>query len=154
MTGEGWSPDVFSGHDVSDWPIMELNVKSTLPGWYVVEAREKDGTVFELRIHTSKMSPWFGEPIPEIGEPPGEEDFGEAMEYFDEVVSPPHYDGFRDKFGVEVWDILDWLYPNDPHMWNAGKYFFRAGKKDDEAFEKDLGKMIQYANRRAQSGNE
>ena len=62
------------------------------------------------------------------------------------VESPSHYTRCKEELGLEVWDILDFFFPDDPHLWNVGKYLFRAGHKDD--FVQDLEKLKQYVDRR------
>ena len=57
----------------------------------------------------------------------------------EEVVSPVHYTwigqaivssgGPERTEDLESWDILDALFPDDPHLWNAGKYLTRLGRK-------------------------
>lgn len=57
----------------------------------------------------------------------------------DEVASPVHYTwigraitragGPERTEDLESWDILDALFPDDPHLWNAGKYLTRLGRK-------------------------
>lgn len=61
-------------------------------------------------------------------------------------LHPNHYQRLQSKFGIEAWDLLDELFPNDPDLWNAGKYLLRAGSKDD--LVKDLRKMVNYVERR------
>ncbi len=79
--------------------------------------------------------------------PDEETDWGEVNETLDKVIDPPHY-SCKDTLGVEVWDILDFFFPDDPHKWLCGKYLLRAGKKTDETEVRDLQKLIQYAQRR------
>lgn len=57
----------------------------------------------------------------------------------DETQSPAHYTwigdaivrqgGPQDTDLLESWDILDAVFPGDPHLWNAGKYMLRYGRK-------------------------
>ena len=56
----------------------------------------------------------------------------------DMVHRPPHY--IVDNY--ETIDILKAYFPNDPLMWNAGKYFLRAGRKGDMVM--DIDKCIFY----------
>lgn len=59
------------------------------------------------------------------------------------MVHPNHY---NDVEGMpEVWDILDAFFPDNPTMWNAGKYLLRYARKGEPA--EQLRKMVQYANR-------
>lgn len=59
----------------------------------------------------------------------------------DLVNSPSHY-VYK---GFEVVDVLNEAFPDDPHLWNAGKYLLRAKRKGNES--QDLRKairMIEY----------
>lgn len=59
----------------------------------------------------------------------------------DMINNPPHYN----QFGVEVVDILEMYFPNNPHLWNAGKYLLRSGYKGHEI--EDLKKLVWYVER-------
>lgn len=49
---------------------------------------------------------------------------------------------------LQSWDILDALFPNNPHLWNAGKYLTRFGRKGDASKRvEDLRKAITYLER-------
>lgn len=61
----------------------------------------------------------------------------------DAVVHPTHYN--RADGMPEVWDILDAFHPEDPDLWNAGKYLLRAGHKDSK--RTDVRKMVEYGQR-------
>lgn len=73
------------------------------------------------------------------------------------VLQPPHYTwlgkslaelGLSDVANVEAWDVLDAAFPNNPHLWNAGKYLLRLGRKGGEAKRlEDLRKARQYLDR-------
>lgn len=63
-------------------------------------------------------------------------------ENVDLVNRPPHY-----RYGnFEVIDILDEAFPDDPHLWAAGKYLLRAKRKGNE--KQDLEKAIFFIKRR------
>ena len=62
----------------------------------------------------------------------------------DMVNRPPHYI----VNGYETIDILKAYFPNDPLMWNAGKYFLRAGRKGDMVL--DIDKCIFYLQEKKQ----
>lgn len=49
---------------------------------------------------------------------------------------------------LQSWDLLDALFPDNPHLWNAGKYLTRFGRKgcSSERVE-DLRKAITYLER-------
>lgn len=49
---------------------------------------------------------------------------------------------------LQSWDILDALFPGDPHLWNAGKYLTRCGRKGGrEKRGEDLRKALSYLER-------
>lgn len=49
---------------------------------------------------------------------------------------------------LQSWDILDALFPDNPHLWNAGKYLIRFGRKGDASKRvEDLRKAITYLER-------
>lgn len=74
------------------------------------------------------------------------------------VESPNHYTwlgqslaalGLGDAANVEAWDVLDAAFPQDPLLWNAGKYLLRQGRKGGEEKRlEDLRKARQYLDRR------
>ena len=76
---------------------------------------------------------------------------GEAVE------SPDHYTwlgqslaalGLSDAANVEAWDVLDAAFPQDPLLWNCGKYLLRQGRKGGEEKRlEDLRKARQYLDR-------
>lgn len=84
-----------------------------------------------------------------VGKPAGE---SEAVE------SPSHYTwlgqslaalGLSDAANVESWDVLDAAFPQDPLLWNCGKYLMRQGRKGGEAGRlEDLCKARAYLDRR------
>ena len=77
---------------------------------------------------------------------------GEAVE------SPEHYTwlgqslaalGLGDAANVESWDVLDAVFPQDPLLWNCGKYLLRQGRKGGEEKRlEDLRKARAYLDRR------
>ena len=49
---------------------------------------------------------------------------------------------------LQSWDLLDALFPDNPHLWNAGKYLTRFGRKGDASKRiEDLLKAITYLER-------
>lgn len=74
------------------------------------------------------------------------------------VESPAHYTwlgqslaalGLGDAANVESWDVLDAAFPQDPLLWNCGKYLLRQGRKGGEGKRlEDLRKARQYLDRR------
>lgn len=73
------------------------------------------------------------------------------------VESPGHYTwlgqslaalGLSDAANVESWDVLDAAFPQDPLLWNCGKYLLRQGRKGGEEKRlEDLRKARQYLDR-------
>lgn len=74
------------------------------------------------------------------------------------VESPDHYTwlgqslaalGLSDAGNVEAWDVLDAAFPQDPLLWNCGKYLLRQGRKGGEEKRlEDLRKARQYLDRK------
>ena len=95
----------------------------------------------------------------EDGRTETEEIIGEVkIRPVDEVASPVHYTwigraitragGPERTEDLESWDILDALFPDDPHLWNAGKYLTRLGRKGSEVRRiVDLRKARTYLDR-------
>lgn len=49
---------------------------------------------------------------------------------------------------LQSWDLLDALFPDSPHLWNAGKYLTRFGRKGDASKRvEDLRKAVAYLER-------
>lgn len=49
---------------------------------------------------------------------------------------------------LQSWDILDALFPDNPHLWNVGKYLTRFGRKGDASKRvEDLRKAATYLER-------
>lgn len=94
---------------------------------------------------------------PSEGLPPVEGDEGSG-EPGEAVKSPDHYTwlgqslaalGLSDAANVESWDVLDAAFPQDPLLWNCGKYLLRQGRKGGEEKRlEDLRKARQYLDRR------
>lgn len=97
--------------------------------------------------------PWF---------PPGQVREGTGFTIIggtgDETQDPSHYTwigdaivrqgGPQDTDLLESWDILDAVFPDDPHLWNAGKYMLRYGRKGDSSRRiVDLRKARAYLDR-------
>lgn len=72
--------------------------------------------------------------------------------------SPAHYTWVGDALAqggaptysadLQSWDLLDALFPDNPHLWNAGKYLMRFGRKGDPSRRVvDLRKARAYLDR-------
>lgn len=72
--------------------------------------------------------------------------------------SPEHYTWIGDALArsgapelsadLQSWDLLDALFPDNPHLWNAGKYLTRFGRKGDASKRvEDLRKAATYLER-------
>lgn len=80
-----------------------------------------------------------------------------TLDEVEAVHAPAHYTwlgnaiaalGLSDARNVEAWDILDAAFPSNPHLWNAGKYLLRQGRKGGEKKRlEDLRKARQYLDR-------
>lgn len=68
---------------------------------------------------------------------------GVLVEENSAVEHPDHYNAVEGM--PEVWDILDAFFPDNPNLWNAGKYLLRTGRKGDAA--EQLSKLKQYVDR-------
>lgn len=74
------------------------------------------------------------------------------------VSEPPHYTWIGEALAangapsfaanLQSWDLLDALFPDNPHLWNAGKYLTRFGRKGDMSKRvEDLRKAAAYLER-------
>lgn len=80
-----------------------------------------------------------------------------TLDAVEAVLAPRHYTwlgnalaalGLSDVGNVEAWDVLDAAFPSNPHLWNAGKYLLRQGRKGGEEKRlEDLRKARQYLER-------
>lgn len=77
---------------------------------------------------------------------------------FDGVSEPAHYTWIGEALAqsgapertadLQSWDLLDALFPNNPHLWNVGKYLTRFGRKGDASKRlEDLRKAATYLER-------
>lgn len=75
-----------------------------------------------------------------------------------QVSSPPHYVWLGKALALngapafsadlQSWDLLDALFPDNPHLWNAGKYLTRFGRKGGASKRvEDLRKAATYLER-------
>lgn len=62
-------------------------------------------------------------------------------------INPEHYRRAIDLVGVEVIDILEAFFPDDPLLFNAGKYLLRQGHKPGADKNTDREKAVWYINR-------
>lgn len=95
---------------------------------------------------------WDYEPPADDARPEARTAPGESVE------SPEHYTwlgqslaalGLSDAANVESWDVLDSAFPQDPLLWNCGKYLLRQGRKGGEEKRlEDLRKARAYLDRR------
>ena len=74
------------------------------------------------------------------------------------VLGPPHYVWLGEALvangapentkDLQSWDLLDTLFPDNPHLWNVGKYLTRFGRKGDASKRlEDLRKAATYLER-------
>lgn len=75
-----------------------------------------------------------------------------------QVPGPPHYTWLGEALAangapalsadLQSWDLLDALFPGNPHLWNVGKYLTRFGRKGDASKRlEDLRKAATYLER-------
>lgn len=75
-----------------------------------------------------------------------------------QVPGPPHYVWLGEALAIngapafsadlQAWDLLDALFPDNPHLWNTGKYLARFGRKGDASKRvEDLRKAVTYLER-------
>ena len=75
-----------------------------------------------------------------------------------QVIGPPHYVWLGEALAsngapafsanLQSWDLLDALFPDNPHLWNVGKYLTRFGRKGDAGKRiEDLRKAATYLER-------
>lgn len=75
-----------------------------------------------------------------------------------QVSGPPHYVWLGEALvangapentkDLQSWDLLDALFPDNPHLWNVGKYLTRFGRKGDAGKRvEDLRKAATYLER-------
>ena len=75
-----------------------------------------------------------------------------------QVLGPPHYVWLGEALvsggapertaDLQSWDILDALFPDNPHLWNVGKYLTRFGRKGGSSKRvDDLRKAATYLER-------
>ena len=70
-----------------------------------------------------------------------------AVKDSDAVNHPSHYTYAKEKLGgLEVIDILEAFFPDEPLLWQCGKYLLRSGHKGPML--QDLQKMRWYLDRR------
>ena len=76
----------------------------------------------------------------------------------DDVSAPLHYTWVGDALAqagapassanLQSWGVLDALFPDNPHLWNVGKYLTRFGRKGDASKRlEDLRKAATYLER-------
>ena len=75
-----------------------------------------------------------------------------------QVPGPPHYVWLGEALAIngapafsadlQSWDLLDALFPDNPHLWNVGKYLTRFGRKGGASKRvEDLRKAVTYLER-------
>lgn len=75
-----------------------------------------------------------------------------------QVPGPPHYVWLGEALAIngapafsadlQSWDLLDALFPDNPHLWNVGKYLTRFGRKGGASQRvEDLRKAATYLER-------
>ncbi len=62
-------------------------------------------------------------------------------------INPNHYDLEVKGHKFQVADLMEALFPQDAHLSQALKYLFRAGRKADSTYLKDVGKCLWWCAR-------
>ena len=91
----------------------------------------------EMAINTNGLPSY-----PYTPPPPMKENSEQNPEYYKGIVLRLNYG--ETAVGVQAIDILDALFDDNPHLWNAGKYLLRNGKKVSEKEITGLKKAIWY----------
>lgn len=126
---------------------VTLYVPESLEPLYREKGFSKYGSPSRRYLDIWDYGPLATDTLPEARTAPGEA-----------VTSPQHYTwlgqslaalGLSDAANVESWDVLDAAFPQDPLLWNCGKYLLRQGRKGGEEKRlEDLRKARQYLDRR------
>ncbi len=128
-----------------------LKVRLTGSGWESVAGR-RVGEVVEVLDRAYAFEPagsggtWVapvGAKFNYVAKDPKHKYGGVLVEEGSAVEHPDHYNAVEGM--PEVWDILDAFFPDNPNLWNAGKYLLRTGRKGDTA--EQLNKLKQYVDR-------
>lgn len=164
--------DITAGEQERDLDIVihsggSLSALSSVDNWYRLAGgrlaiRWDDSIAGRIMLHDERttvqhvhLENWGSDNVP------GVDETGRKLVEF--ILSTPqdgpsHYAWIGDALAqsgapafsadLQSWDILDALFPDNPHLWNAGKYLTRFGRKGDASKRvEDLRKAITYLER-------
>ena len=125
-----------------------LRVRLTGSGWGRIKGFPPSGEVVEVldEPYEGISNTWSGlstSGFNWVDKDPSDMFGGELVEGGSAVEHPDHYNAVEGM--PEVWDILDAFFPDNPNLWNAGKYLLRTGRKGDAV--EQLSKLKQYVDR-------
>lgn len=145
--------------DASSWCTLKSSSLTAL--WngddnMAVQADTKDGGEIEVTLvgYPSDVEPYIS------AASNGSVHFNrvDSLDSASSTDSPEHYTWIGDALArsdaparsadLQSWDLLDVLFPDNPHLWNAGKYLTRYGRKGDSSKRvEDLRKAVAYLER-------
>lgn len=145
--------------DASSWYTLKSSSLTAL--WngdenMAVQAATKDGGEIEVTLvgYPSDVEPYIS------AASNGSVHFNrvDSLDSASSTDSPEHYTWIGDALmrlgaparsaDLQSWDLLDALFPDNPHLWNAGKYLTRYGRKGDSSKRvEDLRKAVAYLER-------
>lgn len=149
LTGDGWDqvtenyPEIYSGAVLTLRDVSSLN-RETYWGNFVEDPDDTEPWI----MNTGSYSSYRVEKVRIVGYPEFDLPFRDCFRDCDRdsEVNPNHYKRSIEGLGVEVIEILEFFFEEDPLLFNAGKYLLRAGHKGD--LVTDLEKLKWYVQRR------
>lgn len=164
--------DIIGGEQKRDLDIVihsggSLSAPSSVDNWYRLAGGRLtirwDGDIAgqlmlhgdSTAVHYVHLENWVGDNVPDVAEvdrrlvefiadtpQDGPTHYTWVGEALMQVGAPEH------TVNLQSWDLLDALFPDNPHLWNAGKYLTRFGRKGDASKRlEDLRKAITYLER-------
>lgn len=164
--------DITGGEQRGDLDLVihsggSLSAPSSIDNWYRLAGgrltvRWDDSIAGQIMLHDERttvqyvhLENWASDNVPGVAEVDRR-----LVEFIIDTPwnEPAHYAWIGDALAqsgapafsadLQSWDILDALFPDNPHLWNAGKYLIRFGRKGDASKRvEDLRKAITYLER-------
>ena len=164
--------DITGGEQRGDLDLVihsggSLSAPSSINNWYRLAGgrltvRWDDSIAGQIMLHDERttvqyvhLENWASDNVPGVAEVDRR-----LVEFIIDTPwnEPAHYVWIGDALAqsgapafsadLQSWDILDALFPDNPHLWNAGKYLIRFGRKGDASKRvEDLRKAITYLER-------
>lgn len=164
--------DITAGEQERDLDIVihsgaSLSALSSVDNWYRLAGGRLtirwDGDVTgdvmlygnSTEVHYVRLENWGSDNVPHVN--------GADRKLVEFILNTPqdvpsHYAWIGDALAqsgapafsadLQSWDILDALFPDNPHLWNAGKYLTRFGRKGGSSERvEDLRKAVTYLER-------